>query len=107
MTSTPRCAFAPETMTVPLPRPLKCVTFNLLHGGLSSGLTGSARDLAPRLEMAAVELRKLNVDVIGLQEASTSPARGNVGVRLATQLGYHAVYAPASCRLFPCKRLNT
>lgn len=102
-----RGAFAAETMTVPLPRSLKCASFNLLHGGFSSGLTGSARDLTPRLAMAAVELRKMNVDVIGLQEASTSPAQGNVGVRLAAQLGYHAVYAPASCRLFPCERLNS
>jgi Endonuclease/Exonuclease/phosphatase family len=78
-------------MTVPLPPSLKCVTFNLLHGGLFSGLAGGARDLNHRLELVAVELRRLQADVIGLQEASTSQARGNVAARLAARLGYHAV----------------
>lgn len=87
--------------------PLKCVTFNLYHGGPFSGMRGSARDLAHRLEIVAAELRRLDVDVIGLQEASTSRARGHVAARLAAQLGYHAVYAPASCCLFPSVRINT
>ncbi len=69
-------------MAVRLPPSLKCVTFNLLHGGLLSGLRGRAQNLAHRLELAARELRRLNVDVIGLQEASTSQARGNVAARL-------------------------
>jgi endonuclease/exonuclease/phosphatase family metal-dependent hydrolase len=93
-------------MATRLPPPLKCVTFNLLHGGPFSGLRGSAQDLTHRLEIAARELCRLNVDIIGLQEASTSQGRGNVAARLATRLGYHAVYAPASCRLFPGKRVN-
>lgn len=93
-------------MAARLPRPLRCVTFNLLHGGLFSGLRGSAQELTYRLEITAEELRRLNADVIGLQEASTSQARGNVAARLAARLGYHGVYAPASCQLFPCERLN-
>jgi endonuclease/exonuclease/phosphatase family metal-dependent hydrolase len=85
---------------------LRCVTFNLLHGGLFSGLAGSAQALGHRLDLAAAELRRLNADVIGLQEASISRARGNVAARLAARLGYQAVYAPASCCLFLCERLN-
>ncbi|HJY81604.1 MAG TPA: endonuclease/exonuclease/phosphatase family protein [Candidatus Binatia bacterium] len=86
--------------------PLKCVTFNLLHGGPFSGLRGSAQELHHRLEIAAAELLLLNADIIGLQEASTSPGRGNVAARLAARLGYHSVYAPATCRLFPHERVN-
>jgi endonuclease/exonuclease/phosphatase family metal-dependent hydrolase len=88
------------------PPRLKCVTFNLLHGGLFSGWRGHAQQLSQRLAVVAAELRRLHADVIGLQEASTSPTRGNVAARLAAQLGYHVVYAPASCRLSPCARVN-
>lgn len=80
--------------------PLKFVTFNLFHGGVFSGLRGNAKDLDRRLEMAAEELRHLGVDVVGLQEASTGRGRGNVAARLAAQLGFHHVYAPASSRFF-------
>ena len=80
--------------------PLKFVTFNLFHGGVFSGLSGDAKDLDRRLEMAAEALRSLEPDVIGLQEASTSRGRGNVAGRLATQLGFHHVHAPASSRFF-------
>ncbi len=80
--------------------PLKFVTFNLYHGGVFSGLSGDAKDLDGRLEMAAEELRSLDADVIGLQEASTSRGRGNVAGRLANQLGFHHVHAPASSRFF-------
>lgn len=93
-------------MAARLPPPIKCVTFNLLHGGLFSGLRGRAQELHRRLEIAAAELFLLNADIIGLQEASTSPARGDVAARLAARLGYHSVYAPASCRLFPHERVN-
>jgi endonuclease/exonuclease/phosphatase family metal-dependent hydrolase len=82
------------------------VTFNLLHGGLCSGLVGCAQALGHRLDLAVATLRRLNADIIGLQEASTSRARGNVATRLAARLGYQVVYAPASARLFPCERLN-
>jgi endonuclease/exonuclease/phosphatase family metal-dependent hydrolase len=81
-------------------RPLKFVTFNLFHGGVFSGLGGDAKDLGGRLQIAAEELRLLGVDVVGLQEASTGRGRGNVAARLAAQLGFHHVYAPASSRFF-------
>ena len=80
--------------------PLTFVTFNLFHGGVHSGLGGDAKDLDGRLEMAGAELRRLGVDVVGLQEASTGRGRGNVAARLAAQLGFHHVYAPASSRFF-------
>jgi endonuclease/exonuclease/phosphatase family metal-dependent hydrolase len=80
--------------------PLKFVTFNLFHGGVFSGLSGDAKDLERRLEMAAEALAGLGVDVIGVQEASTSRGRGNVAERLANHLGFHYVYAPASSRFF-------
>ncbi len=86
--------------------PLKCVTFNILHGGIFSGLRGNAQDLDHRLEIAVEELRDLQPDVIGLQEASTGRERGNVAQRLATQLGCHYVYAPASFRLFASDTIN-
>jgi endonuclease/exonuclease/phosphatase family metal-dependent hydrolase len=82
------------------PRPLRFVTFNLFHGGPFSGLNGDARDLDRRLEMVAEELRHLQPDVVGLQEASTGRGRGNVAARLAAQLGLHHVYSPANPRLF-------
>lgn len=95
-----------EAVAGPAP-PLKCVTFNLLHGGVFSGLKGNAQDLDRRLEMAAKELRILGADIVGLQEASTGWARGNVAERLAAQLGFHYVYAPASFRLFGSEWINT
>jgi endonuclease/exonuclease/phosphatase family metal-dependent hydrolase len=81
-------------------RPLRFVTFNLFHGGAFSGLNGEVRDLGSRLEAVVEELRRLNVDVIGLQEASTGRERGNVAERLAARLGYHVVYAPSNPRIF-------
>jgi endonuclease/exonuclease/phosphatase family metal-dependent hydrolase len=76
------------------------VTFNLFHGGPLSGLIGNAQQLDRRLEMAAEALRDLRADVIGLQEASWGRQRGGVAARLAMQLGYYHLYAPASSRFF-------
>ncbi len=80
--------------------PLKYVTFNMFHGGPFSGLTGNAHHLDLRLTMAADALQDLHADIIGLQEASWSRQRGDVAARLATRLGFHYVYAPASSRFF-------
>lgn len=86
--------------------PLKCVSFNLLHGGVFSGLTGETQDLDQRLTLVVEELRTLQADIIGVQEASANRERGNVAERLATQLGFHYVYTPASFRLFASERVN-
>lgn len=79
---------------------LSCLSFNLLHGGVSSGLWGDGQDLERRLELVAARLRSLEPDIIGLQEASESRGRGNIAQRLAIQLGYEYVFSPASSRLF-------
>jgi endonuclease/exonuclease/phosphatase family metal-dependent hydrolase len=79
---------------------LTAVTFNLLHGGATSGLTGDDRELELRLAMAADELRRLSPDIIALQESSVSRSRGNVAARLAEQLGYAYAHAPATRRVF-------
>lgn len=86
--------------------PLKYVSFNLLHGGVFSGLTGETQDLDRRLTMVLEELRALQADIIGVQEASTGRVRGNVAERLAAQLGFHYVYSPASFRVFANERAN-
>ena len=94
-----------EAMADAIP-PLKCVTFNLLHGGVFSGLVGNGQHLERRLEMVGEEFRALDADVIGLQEASVSHGRGNIAERLAAQLGFHWVYAPAHFHLFSSQTLN-
>jgi endonuclease/exonuclease/phosphatase family metal-dependent hydrolase len=86
--------------TTPAPRPLRFLSFNVLHGGPWSGLVGHAEHLERRLEIALEELRRLDPDVLGLQEASTSRGRGNVAQRIAGALGFHHVYAPATVRIF-------
>jgi endonuclease/exonuclease/phosphatase family metal-dependent hydrolase len=79
---------------------LTAVTFNMLHGGATSGLTGDDQQLELRLAMAADELRRLSPDIVALQESSVSRRRGNVAARLAAQLGYEYVHAPATRRVF-------
>src|SRR5215831_12556678 len=88
------------------PPRLRCVSLNLFHGGLSSVLRDAPQDVHRRLAFVAAELQRLQVDLIGLQEASTSKGRGSVVAHLAARLGFYAVYAPASCRLFPSPRLQ-
>jgi endonuclease/exonuclease/phosphatase family metal-dependent hydrolase len=88
------------------PRPLRVVTFNLFHGGPSSGLFGDGEALEERLAMVTAELRALAPDVIGLQEASVGWGRGNVAARLAGALGMEYVYAPATTRVFPLPLVN-
>jgi endonuclease/exonuclease/phosphatase family metal-dependent hydrolase len=85
----------------PAPPPrIRVVTFNLFHGGATSGLTGDDASLDTRLELAAEALRALAPDVVGLQEASVNGHRGNVAARLAERLGMHHAYAPATGRVF-------
>ncbi len=86
---------------------LKVATFNLLHGGVFSGMVGDAQHLDQRLAMVEATLQQHNVDIIGVQEASTSRGRGNTAARLAARLGFYYVYAPAAFRLFRSERLNT
>src|SRR5438876_2526126 len=80
------------------PRPLRIVTINLLHGGMTSELTGRGQHLEERLTMVVRELRTFDADVVGVQEASRGRRRGDVAARLASALGFHHVYAPAAPR---------
>jgi len=80
------------------PLTLRFVTFNLLHGGIFSELSGDAEGLEARLRITVEGLRALDAHVVGLQEASTGSRRGDVTARLAQALGYRYVQAPAAYR---------
>jgi endonuclease/exonuclease/phosphatase family metal-dependent hydrolase len=81
-------------------RPVRVVTFNMFHGGPSSGLIGDGEALEERLTMTTEQLRVLAPDVIALQEASIGWGRGNVAARLATALGMEHVHASVTPRVF-------
>jgi endonuclease/exonuclease/phosphatase family metal-dependent hydrolase len=76
------------------PGRLRVVTLNVFHGGVFSTWTGDDHDLEARLAMVIDELRALDPDVIGLQEASTGRLRGDVAERVAEALGHHVVRGP-------------
>jgi endonuclease/exonuclease/phosphatase family metal-dependent hydrolase len=80
------------------PARLRVVTFNLLHGGPASGLSGDDQHLDQRLTLVARELRELAPDVVGLQESSITRRR-NVAARLAGELGLHWAHASATRRV--------
>jgi endonuclease/exonuclease/phosphatase family metal-dependent hydrolase len=92
-------------MAQPAPT-LRYLSYNLLHGGVLSGWSGSGEDLEARFRLAVEELRRLDPDVVGVQEASATRSRGNVAERLARALGLHHVYTPALFRLFPFQFMN-
>jgi endonuclease/exonuclease/phosphatase family metal-dependent hydrolase len=80
-------------------RPLRLLTFNLLHGGPVGGLSGNDQDLEARLSIAIAELRTLDADVVALQEAPITRWRGDVPARVAAALGFHHAYVPATERV--------
>lgn len=80
--------------------PLRVVTYNLLHDGPTSGFLEGDTHLEERLGMVIRELKALDPDIVGLQEASDSRAHGNVAERLAQALGFHVVFAPATEHIF-------
>ena len=88
------------------PRPLRVVTFNLFHGGPTSGWFGDGDALEDRLAMVTAELRALSPDIVALQEASVGWGRGNVAARVAEALGMTYVYEPATTRVFPLPLIN-
>jgi endonuclease/exonuclease/phosphatase family metal-dependent hydrolase len=79
--------------------PLRVVTFNLLHGGPSSGWQGDGQHLEERLAMVTRDLRALAPDIVGLQESSIARGRGNVAARLAAALNLHWAHASATRRV--------
>jgi endonuclease/exonuclease/phosphatase family metal-dependent hydrolase len=88
-------------------RPLRVVTYNLLHGGPLSGLKEDTTHLETRLEMAIRNLEALDPDLIALQEVSKTRRHGHVAERLAHRLGYKVVYAAATDRVFGVPPLDT
>ena len=89
-------ALARPVSAVDPPRPLRLVSLNVLHGGL--GFRSDGQHLDERLAMVVEGLRGLDVDLIGLQEASSGRRRGDVAGRLAAALGLHYVRAPSGYR---------
>ena len=87
-------------------RPLRVVTFNLLHGGPWSGLTGHDDDLETRLGLIIGQLRTLDPDVVALQESPVSRWRGDVAARLAQALGLGHVHARATENVFGWRPLG-
>jgi endonuclease/exonuclease/phosphatase family metal-dependent hydrolase len=82
-------------------RPLRLVTFNVLHGGPWSSFTGDDLQLESRLAMIIEGLRALDPDVVALQESPVTRRRGDVAARIAQALGLAHVHARATERLFP------
>lgn len=97
---------AASVVTAEPARPVRAVTFNMLHGGPASGLRGDGEALEERFALAVAGLRELSADVIALQEASEGRGRGNMAARLAAALGMHHVHAPATLRILPIPFVN-
>jgi endonuclease/exonuclease/phosphatase family metal-dependent hydrolase len=87
-------------------RPLRLVTFNLLHGGPWSSFTGDDQELESRLVMTIEQLRALDPDVVALQESSVTRRRGDVAARIARALGLVHVHARATERVFGLRFLG-
>jgi endonuclease/exonuclease/phosphatase family metal-dependent hydrolase len=76
-------------------RPLRVVTYNVLHGGMTSGMRGDGARLDRRLTIATDRLRTLAPDLVGLQEASVGRGRGDVPARFAKALDMQHAFAPS------------
>lgn len=87
-------------------RPLRLVTFNLLHGGPWSGITGADNHLERRLAMIIEDLRALDPDVVALQESPVTRRHGDVAGRIARALGLGHVHARATEHVFPLRFLG-
>ncbi len=87
-------------------RPLRLVTFNLLHGGPWSDFTGDDLHLERRLAMIIEDLAALDPDVVALQESPVTRRHGDVAARIAHALGFAHVHARATERVFPLRLLG-
>jgi len=95
----------PATVTAQ-ERPLRLVTFNLLHGGPWSSFTGDDQQLEARLDLIIEALRALDPDVVALQESPVTRRRGDVAARIGLALGLGHVHARATERVFPPRLLG-
>jgi endonuclease/exonuclease/phosphatase family metal-dependent hydrolase len=66
--------------------PLRVVSLNMLHG------FPDFMDLPVRMELIAQEIRRLDADVVLLQEVPWTLRTGNVAKALAGELGYNYLY---------------
>ena len=87
-------------------RPLRVITFNLLHDGAASGFFDGRTRLEERLDMAIRELKGLDPDIVAVQEASDSRRHGNVPERLAKALDFYVVFEPATQHVFGLRPLD-
>lgn len=87
-------------------RPLRLVTFNLLHGGPWARFTGEDYHLERRLGMIIEDLRALEPDVLALQESPITCRHGDVAARIGQALGLQPVHARATERVFPLRFLG-
>jgi endonuclease/exonuclease/phosphatase family metal-dependent hydrolase len=82
-------------------KPLRVVSFNLYHGGVTSVRWGDGDLLEQRSTMVATQLQQIGADVVGVQEASVGRDRGDVAARLAGELGFRLAWAGAGWRWAP------
>jgi endonuclease/exonuclease/phosphatase family metal-dependent hydrolase len=70
--------------------PLRVLSLNMLHG------YPEFEDLSLRLDLIASEIRRLDADVVLLQEVPWTKETGSAAVYLAQQLGYNYLYYRAN-----------
>ena len=99
-------AAGPATPAEAEERPLRLVTFNVLHGGPWSSFTGDDLQLESRLALIIEGLRALDPDVVALQESPITRRRGDVAARIAQALGLAHVHARATERVFHLRVLG-
>ena len=80
------CPQGCATASVRSAGPLRVLSLNMLHG------FPDFKDLPLRLDLIAKEIRRLDADVVLLQEVPWTRATGNGAKFLAQQLGYNYLY---------------
>ena len=72
------------------PGPLRILSLNMLHG------FPNFEDLSLRLEIISSEIRRLDIDVVLLQEVPWTRSTGNAARDLAQELGFNYLYYRAN-----------
>ena len=84
------CPEGCATTVEPGAGPLRVVSLNMLHG------FPSFKDLKLRLDLIATEIRRLDADVVLLQEVPWTIGTGNAAEVVAQKLGYNYLYYRAN-----------